>query len=94
MPDRPAKENSGKHKDRLRPRLLVVFLGIPALVWITWLGGWAYALFVAAMVLAGLWEYLGLLRGGNLTPRPVPTYLAALILLLIYANHAGVIGES
>ncbi len=93
LQERPANENAGSPKDRLRPRLLVVILGIPALVWITWLGGWAYALFVAAVVLVGLREYLALLRKGNLTPRPIPTYLAAIILLIIYASHAGVLGE-
>ncbi|GAH54626.1 unnamed protein product, partial [marine sediment metagenome] len=33
------------------------------------------------MVILGLWEYFKLLRRGGLTPRPIPSYLAALALL-------------
>jgi len=80
-------------EDRLKPRLLVGFLGIPALLWIIWLGGRVYALLVTGVVILGLWEYLRLLRRGGLTPRPIPSYLAALALLAACAHHVGLFGQ-
>ncbi|MCH7521814.1 MAG: hypothetical protein IIB42_08980, partial [Candidatus Marinimicrobia bacterium] len=69
MPDSPGK------KDSVMARMLVIIVGIPALLWVIWLGGEAYAAFVGAMVLLGLREYLALLHKGAMTPRPIPTYL-------------------
>ncbi len=77
------------HEDRLRTRLVVAFLGIPALLAFIRLGGIVYAVFVTAMVLLGLWEYFRLLRAGGLTPRPVPSYLAALMFLAACFYHVG-----
>ena len=73
--------------------MLVNVLGIPALLWVIWLGGAAYALFASAMVLLGLREYLAMLRKGSMTPRPIPTYLAAGALLASFARHAGLWGH-
>ena len=87
MPGQASKE------DRLKSRLLVSFLGIPALVWIIWLGGRAYALLITGVVILGLWEYFKLLRRGGLTPRPIPSYLAALALLAACAHHVGLFGQ-
>jgi len=84
--------NPTAKEDRLVSRLLVFFLGIPALLGIIWLGGWVYALFVIMVVILGLREYFALLRRGNLTPRPIPVYLAAFALLAAFAYHVGLFG--
>jgi len=81
-------------EDRLGIRLLVAFLGGPVLLGIIWWGGIAYALFVTVMVILGLWEYLRLLERGGLTPRPIPSFLAALALLAACAHHVGFFGQS
>ena len=75
-------------------RMLVIIVGIPALLWVIWLGGEAYAAFVGAMVLLGLREYLALLHKGSMTPRPIPTYLAAGALIAAFAWHVGLLGHS
>ncbi len=87
VPDQASKE------DRLKSRLLVAFLGIPALLGIIWLGGRAYALFITGVVILGLWEYFRLLRRGGLTPRHIPSYLAALALLAACAGRVGLLGQ-
>ncbi len=79
------------NEDRLKTRLIVSILGIPALLWIIWQGGIVYALFITLVVMIGLWEYLRLLRMGGLTPRPLLFYLGALSLLTICFHHAGLI---
>lgn len=81
-------------EDRLRTRLLVSFLGIPALLLIIWLGGRVYALLITGVVILGLWEYFRLLRRGGLVPRPIISYLAALALLAACAGHVGLFGQS
>lgn len=73
--------------------MLVNVLGIPALLLVIWLGGAAYAVFASAMVILGLREYLALMRKGDLTPRPIPTYLAAGALLAAFARHVGLLGH-
>jgi len=88
MPGQASKE------DRLKSRLLVGFLGIPALLLIIWLGGRAYALLITGVVILGLWEYLRLLRRGGLVPRPIPSYLAAFALLAACAGRVGLFGQS
>lgn len=88
----PTVSGQTAKEDGIKSRLLVFFLGIPALLGIIWLGGWVYALFVAAVVVLGLREYLILLRKGDLTPRPIPAYLAALALLAAFAYHVGLFG--
>ncbi len=88
MPD-----STGK-KDTVKARMLVNLLGIPALLVIIWLGGVAYAVFVSALVILGLREYLALLPKGELPPRPLPAYLAAAALLAAFARHAGLWGDS
>jgi len=85
MSDQAAKE------DRLKTRVIVSILGIPALLAIIWLGGIVYALFITLVVIIGLWEYLRLLRLGGLTPRPILFYLGSLILLVLGVNHTGLI---
>ena len=87
MPGQASKE------DRLKPRLLVGFLGIPALLLIIWLGGRVYALLITGVVILGLWEYFRLLRRGGLVPRPVPSYLAAFALLAACAGRVGLLGQ-
>ena len=87
MPGQASKE------DRLKPRLLVGFLGIPALLLIIWLGGRVYALLITGVVILGLWEYFRLLRRGGLVPRPIPSYLAALALLAACAGRVGLFGQ-
>ncbi|MFB0516155.1 MAG: phosphatidate cytidylyltransferase [Candidatus Neomarinimicrobiota bacterium] len=79
--------------DKVKSRLLVFFLGIPALLGIIWLGGWVYALFATAVVILGLQEYLTLLRRGKLTPRPIPVYLTALAILVAFTYHVGLFGQ-
>lgn len=72
--------------------MLVNAVGIPALLWVIWLGGAAYAVFTGALVILGLREYLALLRKGGLTPRPILTYVAAGALLAAFAHHTGLLG--
>jgi len=79
-------------KDSLKARMAVNVLGIPALLWLIWMGGRVYALFAAAVVVLGLREYLILMRKGNLVPRPVPVYLASLAILAAITCHAGLWG--
>lgn len=79
-------------EDSLSARLIVPLVGIPALLWVTWLGGVPYALFVTGMVLLGLREYLAVLPKGGLVPRPLPVYAAALGLLAGFAYRAGTLG--
>jgi phosphatidate cytidylyltransferase len=73
---------------------LVIFLGVPGLLLIIWLGGWIYTLFATVVVVLGLREYLLLLRLGGLKPRIIPAFLAALALLAAIIYHVGLIDES
>ena len=88
----PVVPTATARKDSLSARLIVPLLGIPALVWVTWLGGVPYALFVTALVVLGLREYLAVLPKGGLVPRPLPVYAAALALLASFAYRAGTLG--
>ncbi len=90
----PTVPGQASKEDRLKPRLLVGFLGIPALLLIIWLGGWVYALLITGVVILGLWEYFRLLRRGGLVPRPVPAYLAAFAILAACAGCVDLFGQS
>ncbi|UCH10957.1 MAG: phosphatidate cytidylyltransferase [Fidelibacterota bacterium] len=80
-------------EDRLRTRLLVIFVGVPGLLLIIWAGGWIYTLFAATVMGLGLYEYLQLLRRGGLTPRITPSFLAAAAFLAAIVYHVGLSGQ-
>ncbi|MFC1480630.1 phosphatidate cytidylyltransferase [Candidatus Neomarinimicrobiota bacterium] len=76
-------------KDTIGRRMAVNVVGIPGLLLFIWLGGWPYAALICAVVLLGIREYLALVAKLNLTPRPVPLYLATALLLAVIIQDAG-----
>jgi phosphatidate cytidylyltransferase len=87
MPDAP-------QADRLSKRLLVIFLGVPGLLIVIWLGSWAYVALVAAVILLGLREYHKLIQIQGFLPRIITANMAAIASLTVYVWHTGMIGQS
>ncbi len=69
--------------------MAVNVLGIPALLLLIWLGGWPYAALICAVVMLGIREYLALLPRLDISPRPIPLYLATALLLVVIIQDAG-----
>ncbi len=69
--------------------MLVNVVGIPALLWFIWLGGWPYAALICAIVLLGIREYISIIPKLNLIARPGPLYLASVLLLVAIIQDAG-----
>ncbi|MFC1620320.1 phosphatidate cytidylyltransferase [Candidatus Neomarinimicrobiota bacterium] len=80
-----------QQQDKLRTRLLVIFLGVPGLLIVIWLGGWVYVALVATIVLLGLREYHKLLQAEDFTPRIITAYLSAIAILAIYIWQSGLV---
>ena len=63
-------------------RILTALVGIPAVLGLTYLGGWAFLALVAVMALLAQYEMYHLLRAAGLSPQvPLGLVLGALILL-------------
>ena len=64
-------------------RILTALVGIPAVVGLTYLGGWAFLALVSVMALLAQYEMYHLLRAGGLSPQ-VPLGLALGALIFLY----------
>ncbi len=79
--------------DKLINRMLVNVLGIPALLWIIWMGGTVFNIFIAVVVLIALWEYYHLVKThefGN--PLMIPGMVVSLGILCFYTFYQSISG--
>ncbi len=71
-----------------RARVLTALLGIPALLFFVFLGGYFYGALVAVIALVGLREYYSLLEKAGRAPLKLPGYLVLpLLFLVVFQLH-------
>jgi phosphatidate cytidylyltransferase len=68
-------------------RVLVAVIAIPGIVLLAWLGGYAWALFVAAVLVVALTEFAALSRAKGAAPQTGVMIAAALALLAVFLHE-------
>ena len=68
-------------------RVLFAVVAIPGVLLLAWLGGYAWALFVAAVLTASLVEFAGMARAKDLAPQTGMMVAGGLALLLVFLHE-------
>lgn len=68
-------------------RVLVAVVAIPGILALAWFGGYAWALFVAVVLVAAVTEFAGLARAKNVHPQTGMMAAAGLLLLLVFLHE-------
>ena len=68
-------------------RVLVAVVAIPAILALAWFGGYAWALFIAAVLVVAVSEFGGLARAKDVHPQTGMMAIAALLLLLVFLHE-------
>jgi phosphatidate cytidylyltransferase len=70
-----------------RTRVLFAVVAIPGVVLVAWLGGYAWALFIAAVLIASLLEFAAMARAKGADPQTGMMIAAGLALLLVFLHE-------
>ncbi|MBN1449144.1 MAG: phosphatidate cytidylyltransferase [Bacteroidetes bacterium] len=70
-----------------RTRVLVAVIAIPGILALAWVGGYAWALFVAAVLVASVLEFSGLARVKGASPQTGLMIVTGLLLLLVFLHE-------
>ena len=68
-------------------RVLVAVVAIPGILALAWFGGYAWALFVTAVLVAATTEFAGLARAKDVHPQTGMMAAAGLLLLLVFLHE-------
>ncbi|MFA6234580.1 MAG: phosphatidate cytidylyltransferase [Bacteroidota bacterium] len=68
-------------------RILLSVVAIPCVLLLAWLGGYAWALFVAVVMSIAIVEFAGMARAKGAAPQTVPMVAAGLALLLVFLHE-------
>jgi phosphatidate cytidylyltransferase len=68
-------------------RVAVALIAIPGILLLAWLGGYAWALFIAAVMVVALFEYAALVRAKGAHPQIGMMIAAGLALLLVFLHE-------
>ncbi|MCB2206105.1 phosphatidate cytidylyltransferase [bacterium] len=68
-------------------RVIVAVIAIPGILLLAWLGGYAWALFIAAVMVVALQEFAAMARAKGTAPQTAAMILAGLALLLVFLHE-------
>ncbi|MBR9978355.1 MAG: phosphatidate cytidylyltransferase [Bacteroidetes bacterium] len=71
----------------VRTRIMFAVVAIPGVLLLAWLGGYAWALFVAAVLTASLIEFAAMARAKGVAPQTATMIAAGLALLLVFLHE-------